>query len=107
MPQAIKENIIKYRLAIFYGVLFSFNALASAITASFLNVEWDSLSGTSKFLLIIVVAQNWTGTMLAFMSKTIARLDQGLDPVPPPSDMQPEPKPETPKQTEPNEKVPS
>ncbi len=74
------ERIKYYRLAIFIGFLFTVNSLASAIVASFLNTDWSSLSGTSKFLVIIVVFQGWTGTMLAYFNKTLTRLEAGKTP---------------------------
>lgn len=64
-------------MAIFIGILFSINALATAIVASFMNAEWSQMSPTSKFLLIIVVLQNWTGTMIAFFNKTLSRIEKG------------------------------
>lgn len=66
-----------YKLAIFYFVLFSFNSLATAIVASFLNTEWNTLTATSKFLLIVVIVQNWSGTMIAYFNKTLSRLQEG------------------------------
>jgi hypothetical protein len=83
---ATKEGILAYRIAILYGVLFSVNALAGAIIASFINVEWSSLSGTSKFLLVVAVLQIWTGTMLAFCSKTVANVQKGRLPFVAPAD---------------------
>lgn len=79
---AAKENVIYNKLAYFYGALFSINSLATAIVASFMNVEWSDLSATSKILLLIVVLQNWTGTMLAFVNRTMARAQAGEPLVP-------------------------
>lgn len=70
-----------YKMAILMGVLFSCNALFTAIVASFMNTDWSTLSPTSKFLLIVVVLQNWTGTLIAFFNKTIARIEQGKFPI--------------------------
>lgn len=70
-----------YKMAILIGVMFSFNALATAIVASFMNTDWNQLNATSKFLLVIVVLQNWTGTMLAYFNKTLSRVEQGKFPI--------------------------
>lgn len=80
MPTVIKaatRSLILYRLVIVYGVLFSLNSLASVTIASFLNVDWSELSTLSKFLIFVVIAQNWTGVMLAFVNRTVARVEQG------------------------------
>lgn len=77
MSETIKNGVARYKLVIFYVCLFSFNSLSTAIVASFLNTEWSSLSSTSKFLLVVVVVQNWTGSMLAFFNKSLARVEQG------------------------------
>lgn len=76
-----KQSLIIYRLAIAYGLLFSANALFSAIVASFLNTNWSDLNRTSKFLVIVVIAQNWTGVLLAFLNKTLSRIESGQPPI--------------------------
>lgn len=70
-----------YKMAIVIGMLFSINSLSTAIVASFMNADWANLDGTSKFLLVVVVIQNWTGTMIAFANKTLARIEQGKLPL--------------------------
>ena len=75
------NTIRAYRMVIFIGVLFTLNALASTIIAAFMNVEWEMLSKTSKFVLVWLIIQNWTGTMLAFMNKTLRRLESGKPPI--------------------------
>jgi hypothetical protein len=77
----MKRFVSTYKMAFFYGGLFSLNALTASIVASFLNVNWSQLSGTEQFLIVVLVIQNWTGTMLAFMNKTMSRVEQGLPPV--------------------------
>jgi len=70
-----------YKMVFLMLVLFSINALASAIMLSFLNVDWSQLSPTSKFLIWVAVLQNWTGTLLAFFNKSISRVEQGRFPI--------------------------
>lgn len=76
-----KQSLLTYRLAIVYGCLFSVNALATAIVASFMNTNWNDLNATSKFLLVVVVTQNWAGQMLAFLNKTMARIQNDQPPI--------------------------
>jgi hypothetical protein len=75
------QNAATYRMAILIGALFSINALATAIVISLLNNDWKNLSATSQFLVVVTVVQNWTGTMLAFFNKTLARIEQGKSPI--------------------------
>lgn len=77
----IAKLAVAYKMAILIGALFSINALSTAIVASFMNTDWAQLNTTSKFLLVIVVLQNWTGTMLAFFNKTLSRVEQGKFPI--------------------------
>lgn len=77
----VKQFVKTYKLALFYGGLFSLNALSTSIVTSFLNVNWGMLSGTEKFLIVVLVVQNWTGTMLAFFNKTLSRVEKGLGPI--------------------------
>lgn len=74
---ALISTALQYRIAIFYGVLFSLNALFTAIIASFMNTEWSSLTETKKFLLVILILQNWTGVLIAFLNQTISRITNG------------------------------
>lgn len=82
MSEAIKAiglGAARYKLVIFYILLFSMNSLASAVIASFMNTDWSALTTTAKFLLICVIFQNWTGVMLAFFNKSISRVEQGKE----------------------------
>src|SRR5512146_2201418 len=79
--RSARDMLVLNKLVIFYGALCSLNALSTAIVASFMNTEWATLSATSKFLLIIVILQNWSGTMLAFINKTLSRVESGRPPV--------------------------
>lgn len=85
----LTQKAILYRMVILYILLFSINALATTIVASFLNVEWTELSTTSKFLVIVVILQNWTGVLLAFFNKSLQRVEQGQFPIQPDDEPKP------------------
>lgn len=76
------EGLLAYRIAILYGALFSVDSLLHALILSFLNVSWSQLDTTSKWLLLAAVLKNWTSTMLAFCSKTVANVQKGKLPMP-------------------------
>ena len=81
MNNQLFQKAMLYKMVFLMLVLFSINALASAIMLSFLNVDWSQLSPTSKFLIWVAVLQNWTGTLLAFFNKSISRVEQGRFPI--------------------------
>jgi len=72
------------RMAWIYGVLFSLNALTTCLIASLSNAKWASLDSQSKFLMVVVIFGNWSGVIMAFLSKTVARMEAGKDPIPSP-----------------------
>ena len=67
----------KFRMAIVYCFLFSVNSLLTTLIASLVNADWSAMNTQSKLLLYFVVGANWTGTMLAFMSKNSKKLEDG------------------------------
>ncbi len=75
----MNDNLSKTttNMAIVWGVFFSLNALGSCILAAFVNASWEDMGGAKKVLLFIAIFTNWTAMMMAFFSKTIARLENG------------------------------
>jgi hypothetical protein len=68
---------VTFRMAIVWGCLFGINSLFTCMLVSLSNVQWTSLSTQSKFLILVGIGANFTGVMMAFLSKTIARLESG------------------------------
>jgi len=64
------------RIIVGYVILFSLNSLAAVMVAALMNTQWSSLTGTERFLLFMVIIQNWTGTMLAFVNRTMSQHDE-------------------------------
>jgi hypothetical protein len=69
-------------MAIAFGVLFSMNALCTCITVAFVNATWEDMGTFKKFLTAIAILGNWTTVLMAFLSKTVARLEAGKSPIP-------------------------
>ncbi len=63
-----------------WGVLFSLSALGSCLLASLQNTKWAMLDGQAKFLLSVAIGVNWFSILMAFLSKTVARLEAGQPP---------------------------
>lgn len=76
-------SIVKYRLAIIYGILFTFNSLASSVIVAFEHVSFKDLVKEDWIMIVSGIALSWTGTMLAFVSKAMHVL--------PPDPQQPQP----------------
>ena len=71
-------------MAIAWAALFSINSLGSCLLVSLSNADWPSMSPFNKVLLGVGVTVNWTTMLMAFLSKTMARLDAGKPPIPEP-----------------------
>lgn len=71
------NKAMQIRIAILYFLLFSLNSLMTSIIMSFLNTDWETLTSQKRFLLICVIMQSWTGTILAFMYKTATKVQEG------------------------------
>lgn len=65
-----------------YFALFSFNALATSTVAALVGAKWHLLTGQEKFLICVAITANWTGLVLVFIQKTMARLVEGRPPIP-------------------------
>jgi len=67
-----------WKLAILWFVLFSINALGTSIMASLVGTTWSQLDTLGKWMIVVAVIVNWTGTIMAFLSKAARKID-GLD----------------------------
>ncbi len=67
---------IEFRMAIFWFFLFSMNALGTCVLASLTGTKWGTLDGQSKFLIIVAIFVNWSGTIMAFVSRAARRINQ-------------------------------
>ena len=68
---------VTLKMAVAWGVLFSLNSLGTCIMVALNNTVWVELTAQKKFVLVLGVMVNWTGVILAFVSKTVARLEAG------------------------------
>ena len=71
---SVKLNLIEFRMAIFWFCLFSVNSLCTCLIASLVNCNWSQMDGQSRLLLYLTVAANWTGCVMAFVSKQASRI---------------------------------
>lgn len=67
---------------ILYFVLFSFNAWATSVMAALIGVKWHLLTHQEQFLIVVAILANWTGLVLVFVQKGMARLASGQPPIP-------------------------
>jgi len=65
------------QMVIWYGALFSVNALCSCIIAAFTNATWEDMLWPKRILTGIAILGNWTTVLMAFLSKTVARMESG------------------------------
>ncbi len=64
-----------------YFALFSFNAFATSTLAALIGTKWEIITGQEKFLIVVAIGANWTGLVLVFVQKSMARLAHGKTPI--------------------------
>lgn len=65
------------RMVIAWFALFSVNALCSAILAGLTGKYWSQVDPQDRFLIIIAITMNWTGTIQAFLFSAVKNMQQG------------------------------
>ena len=58
-----------YKMAIWWFVLFSLNSLGTCFIAASAGCVWENLGTQEKITVIVAVFVNWTGTIMAYLSK--------------------------------------
>lgn len=75
----ITSNIVStaagYHMAILWFVLFSVNALCTSIVASMAGCVWGNLGTQEKFTIVMAIIGNWTGTIMAYISKSSKKIE--------------------------------
>ncbi len=75
----MSATLLRYKLAILYGFVFSVNAPACSATAAFAHVTFKELSVEDWVVIVLAVVGSWTTTLLAFLNKAM----QTIPPEPP------------------------
>lgn len=70
-------------LAIITGLFFTASSLGTCIMVGLGNSVWATMSGQSKFLMVVGIFVNWSGTMTAWINRAISDLRKGKLPLPP------------------------
>lgn len=70
-----------YRIAIIWALLFSANALVTALLGAIVNVDWSKLNPQAKLIIFMSVFVNWAGTMMAYFSQAARKLEDGKLPI--------------------------
>lgn len=77
----ITETAIQYRIGIFWFCLFSLNSLGTCLLAASSGCVWDNLDWQSRVNVILALIVNWTGTIMAYVSKAAKKIEQGQNPI--------------------------
>ena len=72
-----KEKRVKLAFIVAYIAFFTLNSLGTAIIVALTAADWSSMIPQMKFLVVVGVFLNWSGTMLAFLNKSASNLSQG------------------------------
>lgn len=74
-----KATILEYRMAIFYGILFSIGSLIGSTLTALQGTTWVMLDTQAKVMIILSVSGSWITTMLAFISTQSKRIKKTGD----------------------------
>lgn len=61
-------------MAIFWFILFSCNALGTDIMVALTGAVWANMDGQTRFMIKVAIFVNWSGTIMAFISKQANRI---------------------------------
>lgn len=67
-----KDGMLRYRLAIARGILYSISSIIFGFMASVANVDFPALSAWKQSIIILAVVGNWTTIMIAYLDKILA-----------------------------------
>lgn len=76
-----KITALEWKMAIAWFVLFSVNSLGSCMLAASAGSVWSSLGTQERLTVITAVVVNWTGTIMAWISKSAKKLSSGENPI--------------------------
>jgi len=78
----IIKSVATYKLAILIGLFFTVNALGISIISALSGVDhWSQLTVTQQIVIISSGLVNRTNTLLAFLNKTLSRIESGKPPI--------------------------
>jgi hypothetical protein len=80
LPKAKASKLYVWGICLYFG-LFSFNALATCVTAALIGVKWEQLTGQERLMICIAVSANWTGLVLVFIQRSMGRILTGKPPI--------------------------
>ncbi|MDE2097616.1 MAG: hypothetical protein KGL39_10245 [Patescibacteria group bacterium] len=83
MSDLVKGTITQarmWRMAIFWFILFSINSLCTCIVSAMAGSVWANLGSQEKFTVVVAIIGNWTGTIIAFVSKAARKIEEGKEP---------------------------
>jgi len=72
-------QVLGWRIAVAWFILFSFNSLLTATIAALTGTKWNTLDAQAHFLIVCAILANWTGTIMAFVSKAASKVKNELE----------------------------
>lgn len=79
--KALIDSINTWKLALLKVSLVAFVAGATTFQTSMSGVDWEVLSYTQKWLVVIGVGVTIANAVIAFLDRTISRITEGKPPV--------------------------
>lgn len=98
MARSVMVRAWEMRLAVVWFILFSLNSLFTCFVAVSAGCVWSNLDTQSRITVVIGGLANWTGTIMAFISKASRKIESGQNPISDDTGFTYKPKPDAPAQ---------
>lgn len=76
-----KISALEWKITVMWFILFTVNSLGTCILAASAGCVWDNLGWQEKLTVVLAVIVNWTGTMMAWLSKSAGKITSGQNPI--------------------------
>lgn len=76
----LSRQIVVYRMAIIICILFVVASVCDSIINASINVDWKTIDFEAKALIVICIIKSAVVTIMAFLNKTLARIEAGKTP---------------------------
>lgn len=70
-------------MTLVWFILFSVNTLCSSMMAGLAGKYWSQMNPEDRFIMVVAIVMNWTGSIQAFLYQAINRVQHGGGLLPP------------------------
>lgn len=78
---SIQKNAVIWGIVVLHTILFTISSMASCIMGSLVGTNWATLDNQGRFMVVLAVLVNWALVMMAFLNKSVQKIQQGAIPI--------------------------